>query len=59
MDLWNMSPRIFNPEYGSTFLMRDNKGKIQYIRLTKMKDRLNYRLIKSDEFLLGIFPSKK
>ena len=57
--IYNMSPRIFNPEYGSTFLMRDNKGKIQYIRPTKMKDRLNYRLIKSDEFFNDLADEEK
>ena len=47
---YNMSKRVEDPEYGSCFIMRDNKGKIQYIRPTKVKDRLNYRLIKSDEY---------
>ena len=47
---YNISKRIEDPEYGSCFIMRDNKGKIQYIRPTKVKDRLNYRLIKSDEY---------
>ena len=56
---YNISPAILNPEYGSTFLMRDNKGKIQYIRPTKMKDRLNYRLIKSDEFFNDLADEEK
>ena len=32
-----------------TFIVRDNKGKIQYIRPARVKDKLNYRIIKSDE----------
>ena len=57
--VYDISPRIINPEYGSTFLMRDNKGKIQYIRPTKIKDRLNYRLIKSDEFFNDLADEEK
>ena len=33
-----------------TFITRDNKGKIQYIRPARVKDKLNYRIIKSDEY---------
>ena len=47
---YNISEQIDDPEYGSCFIMRDNKGKIQYIRPAKIKDKLNYRLIKSDEY---------
>ena len=38
--------------------MRDNKGKIQYIRAAKVKDKLNFRLIKSDEYF-NEFPDDK
>ena len=39
---YNISPRIEDPQYGSSFIMRDNKGKIQYIRPTKVEEKLNY-----------------
>ena len=48
--IYNISGRINDPEYGSSFIMRDNKGKIQYIRPSRIKDKLNYRIIKSDEY---------
>ena len=48
--IYNISPRIIDPEYGSCFIMRDSKGKIQYIRPTKIKDKLNFDLKKTNEF---------
>ena len=54
-----MSNRINDPEYGASFIMRDNKGKIQYIRPARVKDRLNYRIIKSDEFFNDLEDDEK
>ena len=48
--IYNISKPIFNREYGLTFIMRDNKGKIQYIRPSRLSDKLNYKIIKSDEY---------
>ena len=47
---YNISKKIEDPIYGSCFIMRDNKGKIQYIRPAKIKDKLNYKIIKSDDY---------
>ena len=47
---YNISAKIDDPEFGYCFIMRDNKGKIQYIRPAKIKDKLNFRLTKSDEY---------
>ena len=47
---YNISKAIDDPEFGPCFIMRDNKGKIQYIRAAKIKDRLNYKISKSDEY---------
>ena len=38
---YNISKRIEDPLYGSCFIMRDNKGKIQYIRPSKDREKLN------------------
>ena len=38
---YNISEVIDDPEYGESFIMRDNKGKIQYIRPAIIKDKLN------------------
>ena len=40
--IYNLSPLIVDPQYGPSFIMRDNKGKIQYIRPTKVEEKLNY-----------------
>jgi len=47
---YNISERINDPEYGASFIMRDNKGKIQYIRPAKIRDKLNFKIIKPDEY---------
>ena len=47
---YNFSEMIKDHEYGLTFIMRDNKGKIQYIRPVIFKDRLNYSIKKSNEY---------
>ena len=57
--IYNISDGITDPEYGASFIMRDNKGKIQYIRPAKIKDKLNYKLIKSDEFFNDLPDNKK
>ena len=44
---YNISERIDDPEYGSSFIMRDNKGKIQYIRPARIADKLNFKFDKS------------
>ena len=46
---YNISEKIDDPEYGSSFIMRDNKGKIQYIRSATISDKLNYRIIEGDD----------
>ena len=38
---YNISERIEDPFYGSCFIMSDNKGKIQYIRPSKDREKLN------------------
>ena len=48
--IYNISERLNDPEYGSTFIMRDNKGKIQYIRPSRIKDKFNYRFKTSDQY---------
>ena len=47
---YNISEKIYDPQYGESFIMRDNKGKIQYIRLANIEDKLNYRVIKLEDF---------
>ena len=47
---YNISERIEDPDYGSCFIMRDNKGKIQYIRTAIEKDKLNYQIKKPNEY---------
>ena len=42
--IYNISERIIDPQYGPSFIMRDNKGKIQYIRPTKVEEKLNYNI---------------
>ena len=44
---YNISERIDDPEYGASFIMRDNKGKIQYIRPARIGDKLNFDFNKS------------
>ena len=40
--IYNISEKIEIPQYGSCFIMRDNKGKIQLIRSSNMKERMLY-----------------
>ena len=47
---YNLSNRYNVKDYGDTFLMRDNKGKIQFIRTTHSKDRLNYKINIPDNY---------
>ena len=56
---YNISERINDPEYGSCFIMRDNKGKIQYIRPAKTIDKLNYRIKKSDDYFNDLQDEEK
>ena len=46
---YNISDQIDDPQYGSCFIMRDNKGKLQYIRSSKAKDKLNYDIIQTNQ----------
>ena len=48
--IYNISTKIYDEEYGECFIMRDSNGKLQYIRASRIKDKLNYRILKSDEF---------
>ena len=48
--IYNFSEMIKDPEYGLTFILRDNKGKIQYMRPVILKDRLNYSVKKTDGY---------
>jgi hypothetical protein len=41
---------IKDPQYGSSFILRDNKGKIQYIRSCILKDKVNFSIKQSDEY---------
>ena len=56
---YNISEVIDDPEYGESFIMRDNKGKIQYIRPAIIKDKLNYKIIQSQEFFNELPDEKK
>ena len=47
---YGISEAIDDPRYGKSFIMGDNKGKIQYIRPAVIQDKLNYKIIKSDEY---------
>jgi hypothetical protein len=47
---YNISEVIDHPLYDKSFIMRDNKGKIQYIRRAIIEDKLNYKIIKSEEY---------
>ena len=42
---YDMSNKIEDPKYGSCFIMRDNKGKIQYIRASRKKGDMNLKII--------------
>jgi len=48
--IYNISKMIEDPQYGSTFILRDNKGKIQYIRSCILKDKINFSIKQSDEY---------
>ena len=56
---YNISECIEDPEYGDCFIMRDNKGKIQYIRSAKIKDKLNFRINQSDEYFNNLQDDEK
>ena len=57
--IYNISEMIKDPQYGLTFIMRDNKGKIQYIRPVIVKDKFNYSIKKSDEYFNDFDVSEK
>ena len=48
--IYNISQIIKDPQYGSSFILRDNKGKIQYIRSCILKDKVNFSIKQSDEY---------
>ena len=41
---YNISERIEDPHHGSCFIIRDNKGKIQFIEASKDNERLNFSI---------------
>jgi hypothetical protein len=57
--IYNISEKIDDPEYGSSFIMRDNKGKIQYARPSRITDKLNYKLIKSGDYFNDLEDDEK
>lgn len=57
--IYNISTRVYDPEYGYSFIMRDNKGKIQYIRHSRIKDKLNYRIKQSNEYFNDLGDDEK
>ena len=57
--IYNISQIINDPEYGKSFIMRDNKGKIQYIRPAKIKDKLNYSIIEPNEYFNDLEDDEK
>ena len=56
---YNISERIDDPDYDKCFIMRDNKGKIQYIRPAVIEDKLNYKILKSEEYFNELPESEK
>ena len=57
--IYNISKMIKDPQYGSTFILRDNKGKIQYIRSCIFKDKVNFSIKQSDEYFNDIKDDEK
>ena len=49
---YDMSNKIEDPKYGSCFIMRDNKGKIQYIRASRKKGDMNLKIIQKKIVLI-------
>ena len=56
---YNISNVIDDPNYGESFIMRDNKGKIQYIRPAVIRDKLNYKIYQSNEYFNELPDEKK
>ena len=48
--IYNISKRIKDPAYGYSFIINDDKGKIQYIRPTKIKDKINIQFVEFKEY---------
>ena len=55
---YEISEKIEDPIYGSSFIMRDNKGKIQYIRTAIQKDKLNYQINEPPSQHFNDFPNE-
>ena len=57
--IYNISERIYDDEYGLSFIMRDNKGKIQYVRSARITDKLNYKIMKSNDYFNDLEDDEK
>ena len=57
--IYNISKRINDPQYGYSFLINDDKGKIQYIRPTKIKDKLNLQFVEFKEYFNDLNDEEK
>ena len=57
--IYNISKRIKDPVYGYSFIINDDKGKIQYIRPTKFKDKLNIQFIEFKEYFNDLNDEEK
>ena len=50
---------IRDPYFGNCILMRDNKGKIQYLRRANMKDKLNFQVFQEHEVFDNLVEQEK
>ena len=57
--IYNISKRINDPQYGYSFIINDDKGKIQYIRPTKIKDKLNLQFVEFKEYFNDLNDEEK
>ena len=47
--IYNISRRIKENGYENSFIFRDNKGKIQYVRKAKVKDKVNIKIDRNEK----------
>ena len=57
--IYNISQRINDPVYGYSFIIGDDKGKIQYIRPTKLKDKLNIKFVEHKQYFNDLGEEEK
>ena len=57
--IYDISKRINDPQYGYSFIINDDKGKIQYIRPTKIKDKLNLQFVEFKEYFNDLNDEEK